>query len=135
MRCADAERYTSVASIDRPGVRVVVNVGGTNERFAKSNFPDALLVQREDNNAALGAVMNNQADVMVTDGAEVDFQARHHAHVLCAAMVPDTFDHFDKAYWMTRDSALKRAVDGWLEKALKAGDYDKALAAAANDRF
>ena len=28
---------------------------------------------------------------------------------------------------------LKNAVDAWLEKALKAGDYQKALAAAADD--
>ena len=81
------------------------------------------------------AVKNNQADVMVTDGAEVDYQARQHPGVLCAAKVPGTFDHFDKAYWMTRDSALKEAIDGWLTKSLKAGDYDKALADAANDRF
>ncbi len=39
VRCSDTERYTSVAAIvDRPGVRVVVTVGGTNERFAKANF-------------------------------------------------------------------------------------------------
>jgi cyclohexadienyl dehydratase len=132
VRCADTERYTSVAAIDRPSVRVVVNVGGTNERFAKSNFPHASLVVRERNMTAFDAIMNNQADVMVPDGAEVDFQARRHAGVLCAAKVPETFDHFDKAYWMTRDSALKEAVDGWLTKALKAGDYEKALAAATN---
>jgi cyclohexadienyl dehydratase len=34
---------------------------------------------------------------------------------------------------MTRDPALKQAVDAWLEKAVKAGDYDKALEAAAKD--
>jgi cyclohexadienyl dehydratase len=43
----------------------------------------------------------------------------------------DSFDHFDKAYWMTRDPALKEAVDAWLRASLAAGQYDKALAAAA----
>jgi cyclohexadienyl dehydratase len=70
---------------------------------------------------------------MVTDGADVDYQARRHPGVLCPAAVADSFDHFDKAYWMTRDSVLKNAVDAWLEKALKAGNYQKALAAAADD--
>ncbi len=135
VRCSDTERYTSVAAIDRPGVRVVVNVGGTNERFAKANFPHAALEVQNDNRTVFDAVTNNQADVMVTDGAEVDYQARQHPGVLCAAKVPGPFDHFAKAYWMTRDNALKQAVDGWLEKALRAGDYDKALAAAANDKF
>jgi len=77
--------------------------------------------------------VNNQSDVMVTDGAEVDYQARLHPGVLCAANTSDSFDHSDKAYWMTRDPALKQAVDAWLEKAIKAGDYDKALEAAAKD--
>lgn len=135
VRCADAERYTSIVAIDQPQVRVVVNVGGTNERFAKSNFPHASLVVREDNRTVFGEVVNNHADVMVTDGAEVDFQARRNSGVLCAAKVPESFDHFDKAYWMTRDRDLKATIDVWLEKALKAGDYDRALADAARDKF
>ena len=68
---------------------------------------------------------------MVTDGAEVDYQARRHPDVLCPAAVVDSFDHFDKAYWMTRDPALKSAIDDWLTRSLAAGDYQKALAAAA----
>ena len=32
---------------------------------------------------------------------------------------------------MTRDPALKQAVDAWLEQALQAGRYEQALAAAA----
>lgn len=135
VRCADVERYTSIAAIDQPHVRVVVNVGGTNERFAKSNFPNAAMVVQEDNRAVFGEVVNNQADVMVTDGAEVDYQARQHPGVLCAAKVPESFDHFDKAYWMTRDNDLRATVDAWLTRALKAGDYDKALADAARETF
>lgn len=135
VRCSDAERYTSVPAINHPDVRVVVNVGGTNQRFAKANFPHARLEERDDNRTVFEEVVNNRADVMVTDGAEVDYQARQHPGVLCAAKVSEPFDHFDKAYWMTRDSALKERVDAWLTKALAAGEYDKALAAAGNDRF
>ena len=38
-RCADRDRYVSVAAIDRPAVRVVVNPGASNEDFARANFP------------------------------------------------------------------------------------------------
>src|SRR6516162_3024949 len=31
VRCADKDRHVSIAAIDRPGVRVIVNAGGTNE--------------------------------------------------------------------------------------------------------
>jgi cyclohexadienyl dehydratase len=68
---------------------------------------------------------------MVTDGAEVDYQARRHPGALCPAAVPDSFDHADKAYWMTRDQPLKEAVDNWLRSCLEAGCYKKALIAAA----
>jgi hypothetical protein len=34
-RCADAGKYESIADIDKAGTRVIVNPGGTNERFAK----------------------------------------------------------------------------------------------------
>jgi cyclohexadienyl dehydratase len=134
VRCADKERYTSIETIDRPAVRVVVNPGGTNERFAKASFPHASLREHADNRTIFEELVREQADIMVTDGAEVDYQARLHPGVLCAANVPDSFDHFDKAFWMMRDPALKEAVDAWLEKAIKAGDYERALEAAAKDQ-
>jgi hypothetical protein len=46
-------------------------------------------------------------------------------------VVTGPFDHFDKAYWMTHDGALKAAVDAVLKARLDAGDYQKALAGAA----
>ena len=117
----------------KPGtsVRVVVNPGGTNERFAKANLAHATLAEHPDNRTIFDEIAAGHADVMVTDGAEVDYQARLHPGILCPAAVAGPFDHFDKAYWMTRDPALKEAVDAWLKRSLAAGQYDKALAAAA----
>jgi cyclohexadienyl dehydratase len=131
VRCADKDRYVSVTAIDRPDVRVVVNPGGTNERFAKAHFEHAKLEVHPDNRTIFEEIAAGRADVMVTDGAEVDYQSRLHPGALCPAAVPDSFDHADKAYWMTRDPALKKAVDAWLQPTLAAGDYEKALADAA----
>ncbi|HVJ55898.1 MAG TPA: transporter substrate-binding domain-containing protein [Aliidongia sp.] len=132
VRCADKDRYVSIAAINRPEVRVTVNPGGTNERFATVNFPQATLDPHSDNRTIFDEIVAGRADVMVTDGAEVDYQSRLHPGVLCPAAVPDAFDHADKAYWMTRDPALKAAVDAWLERSLKAGLYGKALTDAAS---
>lgn len=134
VRCADKERYTSVQAIDKPEVRVVVNPGGTNERFAKANLTHSNLNVHGDNRTIFEEIAQGRADVMVTDGAEVDYQSRRHPGVLCPAAVPDAFNHFDKAFWMTRDAALKGAVDNWLTQSLKAGEYEKALAAAAGEK-
>jgi cyclohexadienyl dehydratase len=135
VRCPDKERYIWIGAIDQPGVRVVVNPGGTNERFAKSNLTHATLAEHPDNRTIFDEVAAGHADVMVTDSAEVDYQARLHPGVLCPAAVPDSFDHFDKAYWMTRDPALKQAVDAWLKESLATGRDEKALAGAAERAF
>jgi cyclohexadienyl dehydratase len=133
VRCADKDRFTSVAAIDQPDVHVVFNPGGTNETFAKAHFAGAKLEEFPDNRTIFDEIAARHADVMVTDGAEVDYQARRHPGVLCpAATAP--FDHFDKAYWMTHDAALKAAVDAVLRPKLDAGDYQKALAAAAGQQ-
>jgi cyclohexadienyl dehydratase len=131
VRCADKDRYVSVADIDRPEVRVAVNPGGTNERFAKANFPQARIEEHADNRTIFDAIVAGRADVMVTDGSEVDYQSRLHPGVLCPADVPASFDHADKAYWMTRDPALKQAVDAWLTRNLQADIYRQALIDAA----
>ena len=134
VRCADKDKFTSLTAIDKPDVKLIVNPGGTNERFAKANLTHAHLEVFPDNKTIFEQVADGKADAMVTDGAEVDYQSRRHPGVLCPAAVKDSFDHSDKAYWMTKDAALKGAVDTWLTKALAAGDYDKALAAAATGK-
>jgi cyclohexadienyl dehydratase len=128
VRCIDKERYASVAAIDQPDVRVIVNPGGTNEAFAKAHFPHAKLEEHPDNRTIFDVIAAGHADVMVTDGAEVEYQARRHPGVLCPAAVTQAFDQFDKAYWMTRDPALKATIDAVLRKSLEAGDYKRALA-------
>jgi len=134
VRCADRDRLTSVAAIDRPDVRVVVNPGGTNERFARANLKGESVAVHAENRTIFEEIADGRADVMVTDGAEVDYQARRHPGVLCAAAVAQPFDRSEKAYWMTRDPNLKAAVDRWLDASLAAGDYDRALAVAATAR-
>lgn len=40
-RCADVGKYQTLSDIDKKGTRVIVNPGGTNERFARANIKDA----------------------------------------------------------------------------------------------
>src|SRR6202021_2234993 len=37
-RCADKGKFETLADIDKPSTRVIVNPGGTNERFARANI-------------------------------------------------------------------------------------------------
>ena len=43
-RCADKDRFATLAEIDRPGVRVIVNPGGTNEAYDRANLHTAEIV-------------------------------------------------------------------------------------------
>jgi len=48
-RCADTGKYDTIAEIDRPGTRIIVNPGGTNERFARANVKSAEIRVFNDN--------------------------------------------------------------------------------------
>jgi cyclohexadienyl dehydratase len=52
----------SISSIDWPGVRVVLNPGGTNERFAKANFTHATLAEHLDNRTIFDEVAVGPTD-------------------------------------------------------------------------
>jgi cyclohexadienyl dehydratase len=129
VRCADRDRFTSIAAINRPDVRVVVNPGATNEQFARASFPDAKLTVHRDNASVFDEIRSGRADVMVTDGIEVDHQAHIHAD-LCAAHVAAPFTRLEKAYWVQRDAALDAAVATWLESEMKSGSWTRTLDAA-----
>ena len=129
-RCADKEKFTTVEKIDQPTTRVVVNPGGTNEKFARANFTKAPIEVWPDNKTIHAQIAADKADVMVTDGIEVDMQAKLNPGVLCAVPVAAPFTHFENAYLLRKDPELKQAVDAWMTKALSSGLWKAKLDAA-----
>ncbi len=132
-RCADKDRFTSVAAIDRPDVRVVVNPGASNEDFARSHFPHAKLTIHPDNVSVFDEIVAGRQDVMVTDGIEVDHQALLHPE-LCAADVPAPFTRLEKAYMLPQDPAFVAAVDGWWAGQVASGAWTQALDTAQHEQ-
>ena len=128
-RCADKDRYVSVASIDQPGVRVVVNPGASNEAFARASFPHAHLTIHTDNVSVFDEIVAGREDVMVTDGIEVDHQALLHPE-LCATAVPAPFTRLEKAFMLPQDPAFVAAVDRWWAGEVASGGWARALNAA-----
>lgn len=118
-RCADAARFARLSDIDQPGVRVVVNPGGTNEIFVDERLQQARKLLHRDNRTIFDVIVAGGADVMVTDRVEVELQASRHAS-LCATMA-GTFTYQEKAYLMPPDAPLKEFVDTWLSLALADG--------------
>jgi len=125
--CADRDRFTSIASIDRPEVRVVVNPGASNEEFARANFPHAQLTVHADNATVFDEIVAHRADVMVTDGIEVDHQSFIHKDVLCPTAVPLPFTHLEKAYWVRPDAELLAVVNGFVQEQIASGAWQSTL--------
>ena len=74
-RAEDVGKYLNLSSINRPGVRVMVNPGGLNEEFARQNLPDATLMIHDVNQDILGMIALGTADVMITEVVEANYYA------------------------------------------------------------
>ncbi len=70
VRREDADRYTSLEAIDQPGVRVGINIGGTNEKFAEANIKNAEIIRYKNNLDVPMAVMKGEVDVMISETPE-----------------------------------------------------------------
>jgi cyclohexadienyl dehydratase len=127
-RCADKGKFDTIADIDKPGIRVIVNPGGTNERFARANIKNAEIKIYPDNVTIFDEIANGDADLMMTDSSETRYQQKLHAGVLCAVHPERPFDFAEKAYWLQRDAALKAFVDRWVQTAIKDGSFAKIYA-------
>ena len=124
VRCADVGKYASLAQIDRPEVRAIVNPGGTNERFAKANLKQAQVRVYSDNVTIFDELVAGRADVMITDASETQMQHKLRP-TLCPVPLAKPLQYSEKAYLLPRDDvAFKAFVDQWLHLAKATGEYD-----------
>ena len=113
-RCADKDKFADLAAIDRPEVTVIVNPGGTNEKFDRAHLKAAHIEVSSDNLSIFDKLAKGEADLMITDATETLYQQKLHPGVLCAIHPDAPFDFSEKAYLLPRDVALKAFVDQWL---------------------
>lgn len=113
VRCKDTHKFNSLENIDQAGVRVVVNPGGTNHRFVNSNIKQAEVLIHNDNRTIFQQLVQNKADVMITDHVEVLLQSANNK-ALCPAPM-GLLSHSEKAYLLPQDEALLHYVTTWLE--------------------
>ena len=110
--CSLAAEFSNLVAIDRPGVRVIVNPGGTNERFARATLRHAEIVVHTDNLSIFDQLLAGSAQLMITDAIEVELQRRRDPR-LCRTTT-DLFTGTAKAYLMPKHSDLAPIVNEWL---------------------
>ena len=91
-RAADADRYQSLADIDKPEVRVMVNPGGLNEKFANANLPHANIIVYQKNEEIPNQVAEGHADVMITEITEAPWYVQNDPR-LAAPLLNAPFTH------------------------------------------
>ena len=69
-RKKDAKKFRTLADIDKPSVRVMINPGGTNEIFAKTNLKNAQLIVYNENAEIPNQISIGNADIMITETVE-----------------------------------------------------------------
>ncbi|MET9024604.1 transporter substrate-binding domain-containing protein [Nocardia sp. NPDC004168] len=122
---ANGAAYSTVAEINRPGVRVIANRGGTNEDFARKNFPAAQLALWPDNLTIFGEIEQGRADVFVTDSVEGRYRVRQHPDL--QVLHPEApFDSFGKVLLVRKDDPVLAALlDAYLTTQLATGAVDR----------
>ena len=72
-RASESERYWSLSDIDKPEVRVMVNPGGLNEKFAREELTHADIVVHPKNEEIPALIAEGAADVMITEITEAPY--------------------------------------------------------------
>jgi len=127
IRCSDQARIKSLSDIDQKGVRIIVNPGGTNERYVDAHIKLAEKVLFADNRTIFEEIVQGRADVMITDAIEVTLQTNRQQG-LCPAMPGKTLTYQEKAILLQQDPILLNYVNLWLDLRLADGTVQRTFA-------
>ena len=89
-RKADVKKFKTLADINKPNVRVMINPGGTNEKFAYANLKNAKIIVHNDNAGIPHEISIGNADIMITETVEALSYIRADKN-LAAPMINEPF--------------------------------------------
>ncbi len=124
-RAEDAEKYTSLAAVDRPEVRVMENPGGLNEKFARRHLSRAKLTIHPVNEEIPGLIASGKADVMITETLEAAYYCARDKR-LAAPLISAPFTRGELgALLPPGNETLRDHVDAFLARARRSGRLEK----------
>lgn len=91
-RASESDRYKSLDDIDKPEVRVMVNPGGLNEKFANENLTHATIIVHQKNEEIPSLIAEGEADVMITEITEAPYYVQTDSR-LAAPLLNEPFTH------------------------------------------
>lgn len=112
----DTARFHSLADIDRPEVRVMVNPGGLNEQFANQNLTHATIIVHQNNEEIPSLIAKGQADVMITEITEAPWYVQTDPR-LAAPLLNAPFTHGEIGVLMRKgQNDLLDMVNGVIQR-------------------
>ena len=91
-RAVDADRFHALDDIDKPEVRVMVNPGGLNEKFAQEHLTHATIIVHQKNEEIPTLIAEGEADVMITEITEAPYYVQTDTR-LAAPLLDRPFTH------------------------------------------
>ena len=115
-RASERDHYASLADIDKPEVRVMVNPGGLNEKFANENLTHATIVVHQKNEEIPMLIAEGEADVMITEITEAPYYVQTDSR-LAAPLLDKPFTHGEIGVLMQKGQEdLLQMVNSRLQK-------------------
>nr|5TUJ_C Chain C, Ancestral protein CDT-Anc1 [unidentified] len=121
----NADKIKSFEDLNKPDVKVAVQLGTTSEQAAKEFLPKAKIRTFENNAEAFQEVVSGRADAMVTDSPVAAYYAKKNPG-LAVVVVDEPFTHEPLGFAIRKgDPELLNWVNNWLKQMKKDGTYDK----------
>ncbi|ERI09041.1 transporter substrate-binding domain-containing protein [Aneurinibacillus aneurinilyticus] len=125
IRAEDKDKYKTIEDINKPGVRIGVNPGGTNEKFVREHLKNANVTVVQNNLDIPGLVANGTYDVMITDTLEALIYAKADSR-LYAALTDSPFTKSEKGYMIPRgDFIFASYLNLWMDEMKLQGKFDE----------
>ena len=124
-RASETDRYRSLADIDKPEVRVMVNPGGLNEKFANENLTHATIIVHPRNEEIPSLIAEGEADVMITEITEAPYYVQTDTR-LAAPLLNTPFNHGEIGVLMQKGQEdLLRMVNATIRQMKSDGSLRK----------
>ena len=124
-RASEASRYKSLADIDKPEVRVMVNPGGLNDKFANENLTHATIIVHPKNEEIPTLIAEGAADVMITEITEAPYYVQTDPR-LAAPLLNEPFNHGEIGVLMQKGQEdLLQMVNNVISQMKKDGSLRK----------
>ncbi|WP_304206091.1 transporter substrate-binding domain-containing protein [Fusobacterium perfoetens] len=125
VRKGQEKKYDSIEKVNKPSVKVGVNIGGTNEKFADSYLTKDIIIRYKNNLDVPVAVEKGEVDVMVTETPEAITYEKNNKK-LEGASVDKPFTKSQMGYLVAKDQVhLLNTINFVLEELEVRGEIER----------